>query len=213
MVKVNKVLATDHFGYLDIDWDIIARVLEEAYEDEVKAPTLVVATKRLKRFSGMHKIKHGAREFILKRPPRGADEEFISAVMHGEDAPRFYHEAQLSGGWLEHIYCNGMKSLKYFGLEKWYPEWITKKSKYITAVCIIHVLAHEMQHSIQTDGYVIGSPCPHNLTMCDDWTSSVDRLPGSYFHTPKEADAEIGAQELGPIIFERYAELVGWKEE
>ena len=213
MVKVNKVLATDHFGYIDIDWDIIARVLEEAYEDEVKAPTLVVATKRLKKFTGMHRINHGAREFVLKKPPRGADREFIDAVMEGDDAPRFYHEAQLSGGWLERIYTNGIRSFRYFELEKWYPDWVTSKQAYITAACIIHVLAHEMQHAIQTDGYKIGMPCPYNLTMCHDWKNSTHRLPKPYFHTDKEADAEIGAQELGPIIFERYAELVGWKEE
>ncbi|MAE81504.1 MAG: hypothetical protein CMB80_02120 [Flammeovirgaceae bacterium] len=186
--------------------------MEEGYDDEVKAPVLVVATKQLKSFTGMHCIRGGFRNLMYKRPPRGADPEFVDAVM-SEGGLKFYHEVKLSGRWLTHLRTDSVGSLDYWGLRELYPSWVLSDLKYATAVCIIHLLAHEMQHAVQTDGYRVGDrKAPYKLTMCKDWWREKHRLPTNYFHTNKEADAEIGAQEMGPILFERYAELAGWQK-
>ncbi len=67
-----------------------------------------------------------------------------------------------------------------------------------------HILAHELQHVIQFDMHFSIPTIMHNISQ-QDYSKHFN---STYYHNPKEADAEKSAQEWGPVLYERYKELI-----
>ena len=224
IVVFNDQLHKDRFSDLGINWDEVKKIMKELFTDQMNRPVYFQMGLAKESTSGTHSIKNH-KTLISNRKPRGISASFVEEVQKNE----WYHKVEISGKTIIRVF-NFFKdfaildasTVDHWKLKDYYDKDTLLKFPWL---CVFfHILAHELQHAKQTDS-LNWDDIPkkdfgqgkkrmlnvkarvYDLTYTD---FNTNRLPeDSYYRdNPTEADAEIAAQEWGPIMVEMYLERV-----
>jgi hypothetical protein len=197
-IQFNELGAKQAFGNLRMDWKVVDKILKEYYGEKLDKPVFITIDNRLRSKAAYHRIE----KKVDERLPGMEPSFFNMAKEHG-----FYHFIKLNGGMLNEMNREGAshRDAEYWKMPEFYTDDVFKK--YPLAAFVCHVIAHELQHSIQTDDR--GDRKTPKLEYYEQALPKVDTFR-SYWRKKKiELDAEEAARQIGPVLLMDYFETVG----
>jgi|2_EtaG_2_1085320.scaffolds.fasta_scaffold00220_16 hypothetical protein len=184
----------------DINWDAMMEVLADYYDD-VDKPVHVTTSMNLKNFSGYQMSKRSNRTKKRSRTGstkvfHGMDKDFV-AKAEREDG---YHRVRLGDKAVHRAYhtaLHGHNPGAGWGLPELYKDdYLDNK----TLCFVMHVMAHEMQHVVQSDKDPKGKPTYFVYKGLEKKDFPAYHQKNGY----RELDAEQGARVNGPKLVKIY---------
>jgi len=215
LITVNNQIFTDTFTKrgVKVDWDTVWEIVREIYADKIDRPVYITSSLAYKSFAGVHSCKSYLNVLYKRVWPRGITQNMLD-------------EAKEKGGWFHNIKMSSTALLYAVQVEsdpiakaRDKDVWDVKShytghalKNYRIPVYIFHLIAHELQHAIQTDkvDWKTLKQCRGSFAKSKAYdinhNINVRQFKDKYYHTPIEADAEAGAREWGPLMVEMYIE-------